>query len=195
MRGGRDHLLKGEATYEGKTGTSYAWVTEEGGKYKMTMSPIKVVYEGVTIPVGFGQFGVTLCARAGAPGTKECGGSSQPWVHENGEYSERGCSTGKGLFTATVTSSGGTTTLPARRLRQLGTGSPHADAGKHHQSQLDLLHPGDDDLCRSRGKRQRALLEQRECRRRGDLDPLDRANRPEPGRGGELPDDDALHPR
>ena len=105
---------KGEATYEGKTGVSYAWVTEESGKLKMTMSPIKVVYEGVTIPVGFGQFGVTLCARAGAPGTKECGGSSQPWIHQNGEYSERGCPTGKGLFTATVTNQAGTTTLPAR---------------------------------------------------------------------------------
>jgi Zn-dependent metalloprotease len=105
---------EGKATYEEKTGTSYAWVTESGGKLTMTMSPIKVVVEGVTVPVGFGQVGVRLCARAGAPGTKECGGSSQPWIHQNGEYSERGCSTGKGLFTATVTNSGGSTTLPAR---------------------------------------------------------------------------------
>jgi hypothetical protein len=105
---------KGEATYEGKTGVSYAWVTEEGGKVAMTMSPIKVVVEGVTVPVGFGQFGVTLCARAGAPGTKECGGSSQPWIHQNGEYSERGCSTAKGVFTATVTNQAAATTLPAR---------------------------------------------------------------------------------
>jgi Zn-dependent metalloprotease len=104
---------EGKATYEGKTGTSYAWVTEEGGKLTMTMSPVKLVVEGVTVPVGFGQFGVRLCARAGEPGTKECGGSSQPWVHQNGEYSERGCSTGKGLFTVQVTNSGGSTTLPA----------------------------------------------------------------------------------
>jgi Zn-dependent metalloprotease len=103
---------EGKATYEGKTGTSYAWVTEEGGKVTMTMSPIKVVVEGFTVPVGFGQVGVRLCARAGEPGTKECGGSSKPWVHQNGEYSERGCSTGKGLYTATVTNSGGSTTLP-----------------------------------------------------------------------------------
>ena len=104
---------KGEATYEGKTGVSYAWVTEEGGKDTMTMSPISVVYEEHVIPVGFGQFGVSLCARAGAPGTKECGGSSQPWIHQNGEYSERGCSTGKGRFTATVTNQAGGKTLPA----------------------------------------------------------------------------------
>jgi Zn-dependent metalloprotease len=105
---------EGKATYEGKTGTSYAWVTEASGKLTMSMSPIKVVVSGETVPVGFGQFGVRLCARAGEPGTKECGGSSQPWIHQNGEYSERGCSTGKGLYTATVTNSGGSTTLPAR---------------------------------------------------------------------------------
>jgi Zn-dependent metalloprotease len=104
---------EGRANWEGHSGNSYAWVTEEGGKLTLTSSPINVVIEGETIPVGFGQFGVELCARAGEPETKECGGSSKPWIHQNGEYSERGCSTGKGLFTMQATNSGGSTTLPA----------------------------------------------------------------------------------
>ncbi len=110
---------EGSAKYEGRSGSSYAWVTESGGKLTLTSSPIKVEVEPpekapFTVPVGFGQFGVELCARAGEPGTKACGGPSAPWVHQNGESSERGCPTEKGVFTAKVTNSGGSTTLPAR---------------------------------------------------------------------------------
>lgn len=111
---------EGSAKYEGRSGSSYAWVVESGGKLTLTSSPIKVEVENpleekmFTVPVGFGQFGVELCARAGEPGTKACGGSSAPWVHQNGESSERGCPTEKGVFTAKVTNSGGGTTLPAR---------------------------------------------------------------------------------
>jgi Zn-dependent metalloprotease len=105
---------EGRATYEGHEGHSYAWVSEEGGKLTLTTGPVEVIVEGTSVPVGFGEFGVELCARAGEPGTKACGGSSAPWIHQNGEAGEPGCPTGKGRFVAQVTNSASETTLPAQ---------------------------------------------------------------------------------
>ncbi len=102
------------ATYEGHEGHGYAWVSEEGGKLTFTTGAVEVVVEGTSIPVGFGEFGVELCARAGEPGTKACGGTAAPWIHQNGEAGEPGCSTGKGRFVAQVTNSANETTLPAQ---------------------------------------------------------------------------------
>lgn len=98
---------EGTSTYEGRTGHSYAWVSEEAGKLTLTTSPIQVIVEGVEIPVGFGEFGVDLCARAGEPGTKSCGGATAPWLHQNGEAAEPGCPTTKGLYVAKATNQAG----------------------------------------------------------------------------------------
>jgi Zn-dependent metalloprotease len=105
---------EGRAKYEERIGYSYAYVTESGGTLTLTTTPIQVTVEGTQIPVGFGQFGVDLCARAGAPGTTECGGSSGTWIHQNGEPGEAACTSGKGLYTVTAKNSAGQSTQAAR---------------------------------------------------------------------------------
>ena len=106
--------FEGRAKYEGKLGYSYAYVTESGGALTLTTTPIQVTVEGTQVPVGFGQFGVDLCARAGAPGSTECGGPTGAWIHQNGDPGEAGCVGGKGLYTVTAKNSGGKSTQPAR---------------------------------------------------------------------------------
>ncbi|HVD41476.1 MAG TPA: M4 family metallopeptidase [Solirubrobacterales bacterium] len=105
---------EGRAKYEERIGYAYAYVTESGGVSTLTMTPIQVTVEGTQVPVGFGEFGVELCARAGAPGTTECGGSSGTWIHQNGESSEAGCANGKGLYSVTAKNGAGQSTQPAR---------------------------------------------------------------------------------
>jgi Zn-dependent metalloprotease len=106
---------EGEATYEGHSGHSYSWVTEEAGKrLVLTTGPVEVEVEKHKVPVGFTEFGVKLCARAGEPGTKTCGTGTAPWVHENGEASQPGCPTEDGLYVAHVTNSAMKTTSAAR---------------------------------------------------------------------------------
>jgi Zn-dependent metalloprotease len=114
------------ATYSGTTGHGYSYVTESGGKLTLTTVPVTVVKEGVTVLVGFGEFGVDLCAHAGEPSTKACGGPSQPWLHQNGEVGAPNCPTTKGLYTAQATDQVGSTTLVARSCVNF-------DAGAHAQ--------------------------------------------------------------
>jgi Zn-dependent metalloprotease len=106
---------EGEATYEGHPGHGYSWVTEEAGKRLVfTTGPVEVEVEKHKVPVGFTEFGVKLCARAGEPGTKTCGTGTAPWIHENGEASQPGCPTENGLYVARVTNSAMKTTSAAR---------------------------------------------------------------------------------
>jgi Zn-dependent metalloprotease len=107
---------EGEATYEGHAGHGYSWVTEELSKrLVLTTGPVEVEVEGHKVPVGFGEFGVKLCARAGEPGTKTCGTSATaPWVHKNGEASLPGCPTENGRYAARVTNSAGKATAIAQ---------------------------------------------------------------------------------
>jgi len=103
---------EGTATYEEHTGHGYSWITEEANKrLVLTTSPIEVTVEGHKIPVGFTEFGVSLCARAGEPGKEECGTStSAPWIHENGQAGEPGCPSAQGRYVARVTNQAGKTT-------------------------------------------------------------------------------------
>jgi len=102
---------EGRASYEGRPGYSYAYVTESAGVATMTMTPIQVTVEGVQVPVGFGKFSVELCARAGS---SACGGPTGAWIHQNGEAGEAGCPGGKGLYTVTAKNYAGQSTQPAR---------------------------------------------------------------------------------
>jgi Zn-dependent metalloprotease len=87
-------------------GHGYAWVTKNAEKrLVLTTGEVKDTVEGEidkirekleNVPVGFGQFGVEICARAGKAGTDACGtGSSAPWVHKNGEEGQP-CGQGSG---------------------------------------------------------------------------------------------------
>ena len=102
---------EGTATVEvsrgSATGKDYAWVTEEAGKDTLTVGAPEVEAKGegeeFKVPTGFTMFQIEMCADAGAPGTEKCGTSSSNWAHENGEESEPGCKSGKGLYSIEVT--------------------------------------------------------------------------------------------
>jgi Zn-dependent metalloprotease len=103
--------LKGE-------GHGYAWVTEEASRLTLTTGPVKDTIENSkgsmeNVPVGFSQFAVELCARAGKAGGSTCGTSASPWVHKNGEESQPGCSTENGRYVARVTNRAKEATVPA----------------------------------------------------------------------------------
>jgi Zn-dependent metalloprotease len=111
------------ACYEGRTkvntpagaviGKGYAWVIEEGGSLKLVTKPVTVsAPEGYFITVGFGQFEVRLCARAGSAETQSCGGPSATWIHQNGESDDVGCPAGKGRYTMQAKNGAGETTAP-----------------------------------------------------------------------------------
>ncbi|HWC08031.1 MAG TPA: M4 family metallopeptidase, partial [Solirubrobacterales bacterium] len=111
------------ACYEGKstfengegsvTGKGYAWVTEEEGTLTLTTQPVTVSTEnGYFAQVGFGQFRVELCARAGSSMTKSCGGPAAAWIHQNGETADLGCPAGKGRYSMRAKNAAELTTVP-----------------------------------------------------------------------------------
>ena len=91
----------------------YAWVTEESSRLTLTTGPVEVFDGSKKIPVGFGQFGVELCAMANEAGKETCGTAAAAWVHKNGTESQPGCPTSNGRYVARVTDEAGKTTLPA----------------------------------------------------------------------------------
>jgi Zn-dependent metalloprotease len=109
-----------EGTYGSAEGTAKgqgdAWV-EEGTNKRLVlkMAAAKVQLKGEEVPVGFGQFGVNICAIAGEPGTTTCGGSTSKWVHKNGEESQPDCppESENGRYVVGVTDEEGKTTQPA----------------------------------------------------------------------------------
>ena len=106
---------EGLTGFEGQVGRGYAWITESGGNLTLTTSPVSVPAEGgYTAKVGFGQFNIKLCARAGEAASESCGGPTATWIHQNGDPAEAGCVGGKGLYTATGKNAAGQSTLPAR---------------------------------------------------------------------------------
>jgi Zn-dependent metalloprotease len=111
------------ACYEGRTkvntpagaviGKGYAWVVEEGKSLKLVTKPVTVsAPEGYFITVGFGQFEVNLCARAGSAETRSCGGPTATWIHQNGESDEAGCPSGKGRYSMQAKNEAGETAAP-----------------------------------------------------------------------------------
>jgi Zn-dependent metalloprotease len=98
-------------------GHGYAWVKEESERLVLTASTLEVEAKNVKgktkVPVSLGQFGVELCALAGAPGTEACGTLASAWVHKNGDESQPGCPTENGRYVVRVTNEAGKTTLPA----------------------------------------------------------------------------------
>jgi Zn-dependent metalloprotease len=103
------------------TGRSYAWVTEEAGRLNLTTKPIEVRVEtaegNFNVLVGLGQFGVELCAHAGAAGGETCGGPTAPWLHKNAESAvveETGCRSGSGRFVAKAENREGKVTQPVQ---------------------------------------------------------------------------------
>jgi Zn-dependent metalloprotease len=106
---------EGRTGFEGQVGRGYAWITESGGTLTLTTAPVSVPAEqGYTAKVGFGQFNIKLCARAGEAASESCGGPTATWIHQNGDPAEAGCVGGKGLYTATGKNAAGQSTLPAR---------------------------------------------------------------------------------
>jgi Zn-dependent metalloprotease len=111
------------ACYEGKstfnngegsaTGKGYAWIIEEGGSLKLVTKPVTVSTEnGYFATIGFGQFRVELCARAGSAETKTCGGPTATWIHQNGTAAEPGCESGIGRFYMKAKNGAGKSTVP-----------------------------------------------------------------------------------
>jgi Zn-dependent metalloprotease len=104
-----------QGSHGGHEGRGYAWVKEETSKrLVLTTGAVKVKTEGIEVPLGFGQFGVELCAQAGEPGTEKCGSGSAPWVHKNGEESQQECTKESGRYVMRVTNRAGETTRPAQ---------------------------------------------------------------------------------
>ena len=96
------------------TGKGYAWVSEEGGALTMTTRPVTLTTQnGYFVQVGFGQYEVELCARAGSAATESCGGPTATWIHQNGKASEPGCPGGNGRYVAQAENAAGETTLAA----------------------------------------------------------------------------------
>jgi Zn-dependent metalloprotease len=107
---GKSTFKKGETLVTGK---GYAWIIEEAGSLKLVTKPVTVsAPEGYFVTVGFGQFRVELCARAGSSETKSCGGPTATWIHQNGNAAERGCESGIGRFYMKAKNDAGKSTVP-----------------------------------------------------------------------------------
>jgi Zn-dependent metalloprotease len=106
-----------EGSFDGHTGHGYAWVKkEESGRLALTTGTVIVDVEEkgskAEVPVGFSQFAIELCARAGEPGTETCGTPKATWVHKNGSESQPECpgETANGRYTVYAKNKEGETT-------------------------------------------------------------------------------------